>query len=114
MHIKKAPGSTDLGTPLIIQGTSPQHQAMIQSAFDLPKSITADFQVRYVSTLTAQKVPEYWTGDLSLGWGVTKHLRLAAVGQNLFQPYHVEFIGDPRGAVGIKRDYYGKITWTSE
>ncbi len=111
MHIKKGPGSTDIGSAPGVQGSSPQHELLLQSGFDLPKSITADLQIRYVSSLPAQKVPSYWTGDLSLGWGVTEHLRLSAVGQNLFQPYHYEALYDPLGLVGIKRSIFGRATW---
>jgi iron complex outermembrane receptor protein len=113
MHVKKEPGSLDVGSAAGIQGSSPQHEVLLQSGFDLPKSVTADFQIRYVSNLPAQKVPSYWTGDLSLGWQVNSNLRLTAVGQNLFQPYHFEFLSDPRGLVGIERAVYGKVTWTS-
>ena len=83
MHVEKAPGSMDIGTAASVQGSSPQHELLIQSSLDLPKSVTADFQIRYVSQLPALMVPAYWTGDLSLGYSLTKHLRLSVVGQNL-------------------------------
>ncbi len=111
MHVEKSPGSLDIGTAASIQGSSPQHQVLIQSNFDLPKSITADFQIRYVSALPALTVPAYWTGDVSLGWGINEHVRLSAVGQNLFQPYHYESLNDPRGLVGIERSIFARITW---
>jgi iron complex outermembrane recepter protein len=111
MHVEKGRGSGDIGTAPIIQGSSPQHQLLFQSNFDLPKSLTADFQVRYVSDLPALQVPAYWTGDASLGWDPTKQVHLSVVGQNLFQPYHYESPYDPRGLVGIKRSVYGKIAW---
>ena len=111
MHVEKSPGSLDIGTAGSIQGSSPQHQVLIQSNFDLPKAITADFQIRYVSALPALTVPSYWTGDVSLGWGINEHVRLSAVGQNLFQPYHYESLNDPRGLVGIERSIFARITW---
>ncbi|MGB7553018.1 MAG: TonB-dependent receptor [Candidatus Korobacteraceae bacterium] len=114
MHVKKAPGSADIGTAPITQGSSPQNEFLIQNNFDLPKSITADFQVRYVSSLPALQVPSYWTGDLSLGWSPNKQILFSLVGQNLFQPYHYEYAYDPRGMVGIERSIFAKVTWLSK
>ncbi len=115
MHIKIAdPNAINVGSPLTTQGSSPQHQVLVQSNFDLPKSVTADFQVRYVSSLPGLMIPSYWTGDVSLGWHVTKQVLLSAVGQNLFQPYHYEYSYDPRGPVGIERSFFGRITWRWE
>jgi iron complex outermembrane recepter protein len=112
MHVKIADSSAiNVGSPLTTQGSSPQHQVLVQSNFDLPKSVTADFQVRYVSSLPGLMVPSYWTGDVSLGWHVNKQVLLSAVGQNLFQPYHYESSYDPRGPVGIRRSFFGRITW---
>jgi len=113
MHVKKAPDSTDLGSAPTVQGSSPQHQALVQSDFDLPKSITLDLQVRYVSALPALMVPAYTTGNASLGWSATKQLAFSVVGQNLFQPYHYEFNYDPHGLVGIERSVFGRVTWRS-
>ncbi|HUI84260.1 MAG TPA: TonB-dependent receptor [Candidatus Binatia bacterium] len=114
MHVKRAPQSMDIGSAPIIQGSSPQHQALLQSSLDLPRSITAFLQARYVSDLPALMVPAYWTGDASLGYNLTKQLRLMVVGENLFQPYHYEFLYDPRGLVGIERSLFGRITWRWE
>jgi iron complex outermembrane recepter protein len=114
MHVKKAPGSQDFGSAPIVQGSSPQHEVLIQNNFDLPKSITADIQVRYVGKLPALSIPSYWTGDLSLGWSPSKQLRFSVVGQNLFQPYHFEYSYDPRGPVGIERSIFARVTWLSK
>jgi iron complex outermembrane recepter protein len=111
MHVENAPGSTNVSDPKSIQGSSPQHQVLLQSNFDLPKSITADFQIRYVSSLPALQVPSYSTGDASLGWSPNKQLRFSVVGQNLFQPFHYEYLYDPRGLVGIERSIFGRVTW---
>jgi hypothetical protein len=86
----------------------------VQSNLDLPKSVTFDFQVRYVSKLPALSVPAYWTGNTSIGYSLTKQLRLYAVGQNLFQPHHSEFKYDPGAPVGIQRSVFGKVTWQWE
>ena len=112
MHIKIAnPNAINVGSPLTTQGSSPQHQVLIQSNLNLPKSITADVQVRYISSLPGLQIPSYWTGDASLGWNVSKQVLLSVEGQNLFQPYHYEFSYDPSGPVGIRRSVFGRVTW---
>jgi iron complex outermembrane recepter protein len=64
-----------------------------------------------LSDLPAQQVPAYATADVRFSWHATQSLDLSVVGQNLLQPHHAEFGGDPGGLVGIKRTVYAKITW---
>lgn len=109
MHIRKAPGSLDIGSGPITQGSSPQHQVELQSSFDLPKAVSFDLMYRYVSALPGQMVPAYHTADARLAWQI-KTVTLSVVGENLFQPSHFEFGADP-GFVGIERGVYGKIEW---
>lgn len=112
MHVEKGTNSKDIGSAPTVQGSSPEYQALIQNGFDLPKSVSADVYVRYVSALPGLSVPSYWTGNATLQWAATHHIRLKAVGQNLLQPHHVEFVYDPGPAVGIRRGFYGEITFT--
>jgi iron complex outermembrane receptor protein len=112
MDIKKAPGSLDVGTAQGIEGSSPKHQVLVQSAFDISKTLSLDLTYRYVSVLPGQNVPAYSTGDARLGWRIRRNIEIAFVGQNLFQPAHAEFAGDPGPLVGIKRSAYAKITWS--
>lgn len=56
MHIKKAPNSLDIGSAPGIGGSSPRHQVLLQSGFDLPKAVTLDVLYRYVSALPGQGV----------------------------------------------------------
>jgi len=95
-----------------VQGSSPEHQALFQTGFDLPKSVSADIHARYVSALPPLHVPSYWTGDATANWAATHHIGLKAVGQNLLQPHHVEFSYDPGPNVGIRRGFYGQLTFT--
>lgn len=111
MHVKKGTNSQDIGSAPGVQGSSPEHQALIQNGFDLPRSVSTDIYVRYVGALPGLQVSSYWTGDATVGWGVTHHIRLTAVGQNLFAPHHVEFGYDPGPPVGILRSIYGEITF---
>jgi iron complex outermembrane receptor protein len=56
-------------------------------------------------------VPAYSTAGANFGWRFAEHFRLSVVGQNLLQPHHAEFGGEPGPIVQIKRSAYGQITW---
>jgi iron complex outermembrane recepter protein len=112
MGLRDAPGYSDTGMLLSsYEGSSPRHVVVLQSQFSLPKRFELDETYRYSSALPAQKVTGYQTADIRLGWHVGERLELSAVGQNLLQPSHAEFGGDPGPLVRIKRGAYGKITW---
>ncbi|HZW80245.1 MAG TPA: TonB-dependent receptor [Candidatus Deferrimicrobiaceae bacterium] len=118
MDLKKGTGSMDIGTAPIVEKSSPKHEVMIQSAFDLSKAFSLDLDYRYISALLGesglpgQTVPSYSTADAQFAWKVKEHWQLSVVGRNLFRPYHYESNGDPGPLVGIKRSAYGQITWT--
>ncbi|HWG58208.1 MAG TPA: TonB-dependent receptor plug domain-containing protein [Candidatus Acidoferrales bacterium] len=105
-------GFTDALNTASDNGSSPHHEAGLQSLFDLPRKIELDLTYRYVSALPAQAVRAYQTGDVRLGWKPAPRLELSIVGRNLLQPEHEEFGGDPGPLVGIKRSVYAQITWT--
>jgi iron complex outermembrane receptor protein len=113
MSLKDAPGFTDDTGMLLAsyQGSSPRHSVVFQSLLSLPKRFDLDASYRYVSAVPAEGVSAYQTGDVRLGWRLAEGLEFSVVGQNLLQPSHVEFGGDPGPLVGIKRSAYGKITW---
>jgi iron complex outermembrane receptor protein len=111
MHLKKAPHSLDIGSAPGIEGSSPRHQVLLQSGFDLPKAVTLDVLYRYVSALPGQGVRAYSSADVSIAWKMSSHFRLSVVGQNLLQPHHAEFGTDPGPLVQIKRSAYAQITW---
>lgn len=112
MDLKKGTGSMDIGTAPITEKSSPKHEVMIQSAFDLSKAFSLDLDYRYISALPGEMVNAYSTADARFAWKVKEHFQLSVVGRNLFQPYHYESNGDPGPLVGIKRSAYGQITWT--
>jgi iron complex outermembrane recepter protein len=102
-------------------GSSPHHQVQMQSLFNLPKHFEFDSTYRYVSALPAQAsvpagatVGDYSSFDTRVGWRPIHSLELSFVGQDLLQDHHAEFGGDDGPLVGIKRSFYGKVTWRSE
>jgi iron complex outermembrane receptor protein len=110
MHVKKGTNSKDIGSAKVVQGSSPEYQALFRNGFDFPKSVGADMDVRYVSSLPGIHVPSYWTGDAALHWAASRHLQFTVAGRNLFQPHHVEFVYDPGPPVAIRRGFYAQIT----
>lgn len=96
----------------ILLGSSPTHQVVLQSQFNLSKKLEFDQTYRYVSALPAQAVEAYNTADVRLGWHPVKGLELSLTGQNLLQPHHAEFAIDPGPNVLIKRSVYAKVVWT--
>lgn len=112
MDLERTPGSLDVGTAPIIEGSSPQHQVAAQSYLDLPRAVSLDVEYRYVSSLPAQLVPAYSTANARIAWRPNPHVELSMNGENLFQPHHAEDGGDPGPLVLIKRSAYGEITFT--
>jgi iron complex outermembrane receptor protein len=113
MGLEDKPGYTaDTGGLLgSYEGSSPKHVVGFQSMVNLPKHFEFDQTFRYSSGLAAQGVKGYSTADVRVGWRAWEGLDFSIVGQNLLQPYHYEFGGDPGPLVGIKRAAYAKITW---
>ena len=113
IDLEKKATSLDTSSANSTQGSSPHHQVAIQSSLDLPKKLEFDQTFRYVSSLPTQLVGAYTTADLRFSWHATRSLDVSVVGENLFQPHHAEFGGDPGPLVGIKRSAYIKLTWQS-
>jgi iron complex outermembrane recepter protein len=114
VSLKQAP-TTVLGLgPASDNGSSPQHQASFDSSFDISRKLQVDLIFRYVSALPAQDVRAYSTGDARIGYQFSKHVGFSLVGQNLFQPDHVEYIGDPGGPVEIRRSVYASLNFLTK
>jgi iron complex outermembrane recepter protein len=113
MRMEDQPWSNDPTSAAGYNGSSPRHQVAIQSLFTLAKKLEFDQTYRYVSALPAQAVSSYSTADTRFSWHFIRQMEGSVIGQNLMQPYHPEFGGDPSGLVGIKRSVYGQITWTT-
>ena len=109
----KARGTALGGTPASVAGSSPRHEAEISSSFDFLKKLQLDLTYRYVSSLPAQNVPSYATGDVRFDWRFHRNLDLSITGRNLFQPYHIEYVSDPGGSIAIVRNLFATVTWTS-
>ena len=90
--------------------SSPRHQVMLRSAFDVTKRVSLDAQVRYVGPILG--VSSYFTADVRLSYRMTDNLEFSLVGQNLLADRHAEQ-GSAFYAVTaeVPRGVYGKLTW---
>jgi iron complex outermembrane receptor protein len=111
LDLKNRPGNADASTLALDKGSSPRHEVTVQSLFNLPKRFEFDPTYRYVSALPAQSVKSYSTMDLRFGWRFAGNVEASVVGQNLFQPNHMEFGISPGPMVGVSRSVYGQIIW---
>jgi iron complex outermembrane recepter protein len=113
MHLKDMPGITDATTAASDEGSSPRHEVVIQSLFNLPKQFEFDPTYRYVSALPAQAVQQYSTMDVHFGWHFDNQFEVSLTGEDLFRPYQVEYGVGVNGApnVGVKRAAYMQIIW---
>jgi iron complex outermembrane receptor protein len=98
------------------EGSSPEHEISLDSGFNIGRKFEIDLIYRYVSRLpyAGQNIPSYSTGDIRVAYHAGRHLELALAGQNLFQPYHFEYDGDPGGLVGIRRSAYASLVWVTK
>ena len=105
-HLKFRPG--DLGLLGVAQaGDDPKRQASLKSTIDLGGHVSWFADLRYVSALPDPHVPSYVELDTSVGWDVTRHIRLALSGFNLLHERHVEFATAAGGAVS--RSVYAEL-----
>jgi iron complex outermembrane receptor protein len=111
MSLKPAPSNEIMVAEGLDQGSSPQHEVSLDSGFDISKKLNLDLIYRYVSALPYQGVHGYSTADVRVGYRLARHLEFSLAGQNLLQPNHVEYVGDPSGPVAIRRSVYASLSW---
>ncbi len=98
------------GNDIIAAGaevTDPVHQASLRSSWDIGPRVEFDAGVRWVGKVQAGAVDDYTEADARAAFKATDALTFEIVGQNLLNPYHVEFTGGER----VERLVYGKTTW---
>ena len=74
---------------------------------DMPWQLHFDVVFRYVDNLPAQSTSSYQTFDVRLAKDLTRSLRVALVGQDLWDSHHREF----GGGTEIPRGMYGQVWW---
>lgn len=103
----RKPGSRDVSQELRYEALSPRHQVQVQASVDLPHRWSVDYFLRHISALGPGSVPAYTTSTVRVAWQVTPRVELSAVGQDLNQATHREWLGSP---ILIQRNAYLKVT----
>ncbi|MDX2152857.1 MAG: TonB-dependent receptor [Bryobacteraceae bacterium] len=103
--------SNDASTVGQLEGDTPRHKVVLQTAFNLPLGLDVNLFFRHVSAVPRQRAPAYSTGDARLGWRIGRNWELSVVGRNLLQPWHIEYDENPGPAVAIRRSGYVQLTW---
>lgn len=111
MDMRTIATSHDATTVPSLEGSSPHHQVRVQSWFDLMRNMEFTATWRYVSALPAIAVDGYNTADARFAWRAVPRVEFAVTAQNLLQPHHGEFSGDPGPVVGIKRSIFASLTF---
>jgi iron complex outermembrane receptor protein len=113
LHMHRAPTSTDLVTPVAIEGSSPREQAQLRSHLDLSSRWAWDASVYFVGTLPGLQIPSYTRLDTGLTWNIGEKVSLSVTGQNLLHDHHLESSGPDQIVVSsmVKRSAYAKMTW---
>jgi len=117
------PNSTDRGSLLAAQGSSPKHQVSLRSNMSLSSNIELDIWGRYNGGLSntspnpaepsINTVKAYTELDVRLGWKLSESAELSLVGKNLLQANHLEFIQESFiRATSVERSISGNITLT--
>ncbi len=105
----------------VAENSVPQHQISVRSGIKLSTHIDFNLWYRYVGTVKVAsiqastnniKVNNYSTLDANLQWRINEAMTLTLAGQNLLDPYHLEFVGEViTPPVEIGRSIYAKLTW---
>lgn len=111
IQMTRNPGSTDVSQERRDEGSSPRHQVQFVSALDLPRRVSVDWFLRYVSALPVPAVPAYATSTVRVAWQLRPQLELAVVGQNLHDARHLEWPAGAGGDVEIRRSAHVTVTW---
>ncbi|HEY8050469.1 MAG TPA: TonB-dependent receptor [Ramlibacter sp.] len=101
--------STPDPTGVASLGNDPHSQWSLRSSHNLSNG-EFDVIVRHVGSLPSPVVAQYTAVDMRFAWHVSPQLELAVMGQNMFDPRHVEF-NAVSAASEIERRLFVKATW---
>lgn len=113
IHMHVEPSSQDTGAVGTAEGSSPVHSAQLRSHYQFPHGLSWDVSAFFNDRLADLAVPSYTRLDTQMTWQWKERLTLSAVGQNLAQDKHLEFVdvtAVERSSLA-QRSGYAKLTW---
>ena len=113
VHMHLYPASQDTQSVAGVEGSSPRNWARVDSRVDLPHGFDWDASATFNDRLTLQGTPAYTRVDTQLSWHARENVTIRAVGQNLANDHHLEFINGPGAGISglMKRSAYGQMEW---
>jgi iron complex outermembrane receptor protein len=89
-------------------GDDPGGHATLSSSMDLPRNLSFDASLRYVSSLPDPALPAYYQMNARLSWRASRALRLSLNGSNLLHTRQLEFPGSDY----VPRELLAQAQWT--
>lgn len=77
-----------------LESSSAHHWATLHTLVNLGRGREVDLMLRRTGGIGQGEVPAYTSVDLRYGWRVNRSFELAVVGQNLFDPLHLEYVSN--------------------
>ena len=108
-ELRTKPGSEDLNGATA-ESNDPEHQVLVQSMANLPLGLSLDAVMRWVDALPDPAVPSYFGLDARVAWTSASGIEVAAVGQNLLETAHAEFVPSSPAPREIERTFYFTVT----
>ncbi len=96
------------------QDRARRHEVTMDSSFDITKKLQAGFDLSLRQRLVGRERTRLFHRRRAYRLALYPQLEFSVVGQNLFQPYHVEYAADPGGPVAILRNVYASLAWRTK
>lgn len=109
LKLRVAPGHLDT-TSVLSEARDPRQRFAVRSLLDLTASLRLDAAYRSVSRIVNDAVPGYDELDVQLAWRPLGEIEVAALGRNLLNERHAEFM-PLASRREIERSFYGLVTW---
>jgi hypothetical protein len=97
LDAKRNPGSNDASSVRQLEGDSPAHKVILNSAFTLPKKFEADLTWRYVSSVPAHLTPRLTFESAAAS---DSSLISHSSAETCYRPFHYEYGGNPERSSG--------------
>ncbi len=110
LQLRKRPGSLNSAAGSSLANNDPNHYWSLRSTYDIDDRRQLDLFLRRVGDLPMPAVPAYTSLDLRFGWRLTPRVELSLIGQNLWEPHHVEF-GSAPGRSEYDRALLLRVVW---
>ena len=91
----------------------PPHQATVISDVRLTPKLAWQQSLYFVDSLVRIGVPAYWRLDTGCSYRLSPRLTLAAGGENLLAPRHLEYVSEELTVSGfLRRSAFVRLVWT--